>query len=234
VDEVLGDARLQSRALEDLSSAVNYRHWLASLAHPYLGDHAIEIGSGLGDYAQDWADLGVRITATDAEPERLAILRQRFADVDHVDVMEYLAPGDVDGDYSAAVAYNVLEHIPDDVGALRSFGRLLRPGGAVVLIVPAFEFATGRFDREVGHQRRYRTATLRAALRAAGLQVERLHYVNSLGLVAWFVGMRLLRLTPGAGPALTVWDRAAIPVLRTVESRWRPPFGQSVFAVARN
>jgi hypothetical protein len=63
--------------------------------------------------------------------------------------------------------------------------------------------------------------------------VERAHYVNCLGLPAWFTMMRLLRGTPRPGPALTGWDRLVIPALRRVESRWQPPFGQSVFAVAR-
>jgi SAM-dependent methyltransferase len=233
MSEVLGDIALQSQTLEDLASAVNYRRWLASLALPYLGEHAIEVGSGQGDYVQEWVDAGVRMTASEAEPGRLAFLRRRFAGDDRVDVVAYTAPSDVEGSYSAAVAFNVLEHIPDDVAALRGFGRLLRPGGAVVLIVPAFEFAIGPFDRAVGHQRRYRLRTLAAALERAGLQAERLNYVNSLGLLAWFVGMRLLRMTPGEGPILTGWDRAVIPVLRRMEGRWRPPFGQSAFAVAR-
>ena len=230
---MLGDAELQSRALEDLTSAANYRAWLASLALPHLGEHAIEIGSGLGDYAREWADLGVRMTASDAQPERLELLRRRFDGDDRVDVVEYLAPAEVDGDYSAAVAYNVLEHIPDDVGALTSFARLTRAGGAIVLLVPAFEFAMGRFDRAVGHQRRYTLPTLGSALTRAGLRVERMHYVNSLGLVAWFLGMRVLRMTPREGPLLTAWDRAVVPVLRRLEAHRSPPFGQSVFAVAR-
>jgi SAM-dependent methyltransferase len=230
---VLGDAQLQSRALEGLASAVNYRRWLTSLALPYLGEHAIEIGSGRGDYAEEWAAQGVRVTASEAEASRLELLRRRFAGSGLVDVVEYAAPADVEGDYSSVVAYNVLEHIPDDVAALEGFARLLRPGGAVVLFVPAFEGAMSRFDRAVGHQRRYRVATLRAALSAAGLHAERLHYVNSLGLLAWFAGMRLLRMAPNEGPILSAWDRAVVPALRRAEARRPPPFGQSVFAVAR-
>ena len=233
VVEVLGNTQLQARTLEDLASAVNYRRWLASLARPYLGEHPIEIGSGNGDYIEEWLNVSPRVTASEAEPGRLAALRRRFEGDERVDVVEYVAPADVEGNYSAAVAYNVLEHIRDDVAALGGFRLLARPGGAVVLLVPAFEAAMGRFDRAVGHQRRYRVATLRAALEAAGLRVERLHYVNSLGLLAWFTGMRVLGMTPREGVMLTAWDRVVVPVLRTLEALRPPPFGQSVFAVAR-
>jgi SAM-dependent methyltransferase len=230
---VLGDAALQSEALEDLASAVNYRRWLASLALPYIGEHPIDIGSGNGDYVVEWLTRAERVTATEAEPARLEELRARFARDERVDVVEYFAPSELERDHSAAVAFNVLEHIRDDVAALRSFGRLVRRGGAVVLIVPAFEFATSRFDRALGHQRRYRVETLRAALDAASLRTERIHYVNSLGLLAWFTGMRLLGMTPREGPILSFWDKAVVPALRTLEGKRPPPFGQSVFAVAR-
>jgi SAM-dependent methyltransferase len=233
VTGVEGDSGLQSDVLEDLATARNYRRWLCSLGVPYFGDDVLEIGSGLGHYAADWADLGVRITASEADPDRLAHLRATFADDPRVAVRELAVPIRESAAYSTVVAYNVLEHIPDDVGALGTFRGLLRPGGAVVLIVPAFPAAMSRFDREIGHQRRYTRDSLATALRAAGLQVERCHYVNAPGLLAWYVGMRLLGGRPKEGPLLTVWDRVVAPIESRLERYVRVPFGQSVFAVAR-
>lgn len=231
--DIAGDSALMSDALEDLESARNYRDWLCSLGLPYFGDDVLEIGSGLGHYAADWADMGVNITASEADPTRLAALRERFANDQRVRVRELSVPIAETGDYSTVVAYNVVEHIPDHVGALRSFAGLLRPGGAVVLIVPAFQFAMSEFDRAIGHQRRYRTAGLASALRRAQLKVERCHYINGPGLLAWYVTCRLLRGRPKQGPLLTAYDRLYVPAQRWIESKVTMPFGQSVFAVAR-
>jgi len=137
------------------------------------------------------------------------------------------------GAYSSVVACNVLEHVPDDVGALRAFAGLVRPGGRVVLVVPAFPSAMSAFDRAIGHQRRYRRAGLHAALEAAGLQVERLHHVNSAGLLGWYVAVKALRGRPRAGALLSTYDRGVVPWLRRLEARRPPPFGQSLLAVAR-
>jgi SAM-dependent methyltransferase len=230
---VEGDTALQSEVLEDLSEAVNYRAWLVALTLPHLGGRAIEVGSGNGDYAEAWASAGVQITASEADAARLMQLHERFAASPRVEVRELRAPIDVNDDYDAVVALNVLEHIPDDVEALRSFAGLLRPGGAVVLVVPAFPVAMSKFDRAIGHQRRYRKETLRAALESAGLQIEVLRHVNGPGLLAWIVGMRLLRMRPGSGPVLRVWDGRVIPRIRRRESRHEPRFGQSILAVAR-
>lgn len=230
---VLGDSVLQSQTLEDLSSAVNYHDWLTTLAVPYLGEDPLEVGSGSGDYAATWVKTAGRITATDADPARLAQLRIRFAGDPRVRVGELSLPSVEDGGHSAVLAFNVLEHIADDVATLRGLGRLLRPGGAVVLFVPAFPALMSRFDRAVGHQRRYRLDTLLRVLAVAGLRTETLHYVNAPGLLAWFAGMRLLGMTPGEGRLLRVWDGVVVPGARRLEARRSPPFGQSVFAVAR-
>lgn len=231
--QVAGDAAMQDEVLEDLASAVNYRRWLCDLARPYLGGAALEIGSGRGDYALTWLAQGERVTASEGSPARCEALRARLARAaPQVPVRLLHAPVQERGEFSAVVAYNVLEHIPDDVAALRSFKGLLRDGGRVVLLVPAFEFAMSAFDRAVGHQRRYTVPALRRTLSRAGLHVERIHYVNWLGLLAWVVLMKWFKGRPKEGPLLRLWDALVIPVVRFTERWVNPPFGQSVFAVA--
>ena len=231
---VLGDTELQTVALEDNANAVHYHEWLCELARPYLGDHPIELGSGLGGYVQSWLDAGVpRMTATEADPSRLAHLRERFEGDQRVDVREINLQDPPEGSWSSFVSFNVLEHIPDDVAALSVARRIVRPGGTVVSFVPAFPFAMSRFDRQIGHVRRYTVASARAAYLKAGLDVERVTYVNAPGLLAWFVGMRVLRMTPKDGPLLSVWDGQVIPRVRRFEARHAAPFGQSVLAVGR-
>jgi hypothetical protein len=118
------------------------------------------------------------------------------------------------------------------VAAVRAMGALVRPGGAVVLVVPAFPSAMSRFDLAIGHQRRYTRASLAGALSGAGLAVQRLRYVNPVGLLAWYVMVKALGRTPRNGAALRLYDRAVVPLARGLD-RVPVPFGQSVFAVAR-
>ena len=73
---------------------------------------------------------------------------------------------------------NVLEHIADDVGALKAFKRILVPGGRVIVFVPAAAGCVRSADAELGHHRRYSKRTLRAAFTDAGLELIRLRYTN--------------------------------------------------------
>ena len=232
--QVAGDSPLQSRVLESLTSVVNYQQWLTSLAVPYLGDHPIELGSGNGDYAQRWLDLGVReITVSELDASRLGQLRERFDRDERVHVREIDVTRPDGKDYSALVAFNVLEHIADDVAALRGARDLVRAGGHVVMFVPAFEFAYGRFDAQVGHFRRYRLGPLRDRFVQAGLIVEDIRYVNAPGLLSWFIGVRLLGMQVNDGALVRAWDSTVTPITRRVESRVRLPFGQSLLVVGR-
>ena len=67
----------------------------------------------------------------------------------------------------------------------------------------------------------------------AGLQIETLRYANSLGLVGYYVSTSLLRQTPGPGPMVKFYDSVVAPMTRFAERIVRPPFGQSVLAIAR-
>jgi SAM-dependent methyltransferase len=231
---LVGDSKFQTTALENLAETPHYRDWLTSLAKPYLGDNPIELGSGTGDYAAHWLAGGVeRITLTEIDRERRAILETRFAGDPRVAVtsIDIFAPQSAD--YSAMVSFNVLEHIENDFAALKSAHNLLRPGGYVFHLVPAFPFAMSRFDRELGHFRRYRKKQIADSARAAGLIVDDVRYLNAPGLVAWFVMMRLLKGEPSPGVMLRLWDSKVIPSERWLETKTRVPFGQSVVLLAR-
>jgi ubiquinone/menaquinone biosynthesis C-methylase UbiE len=231
--DIAGDQQVQSEVLEGLATAVNHRRWFVELALPYLGDDPIEIGSGLGDYALEWSERMPRFTATEADPERLVRLKERMTDHPTVSVREMLLPTEDTANYSAAVSYNVLEHIEDHVGALRSMAQLVRPGGKLVLIVPAFMFAMSPVDIATGHVRRYTKKTMRTALTEAGLEVEQVRYANALGLIGYYIATSIFKLAPKEGAMVKIYDTLILPVTKVVESMVRPPFGQSVFAVAR-
>jgi SAM-dependent methyltransferase len=230
---ILGDQRVQSEVLEGLSMCKNHRKWFVSFALPYLGDHPIEVGAGLGDYAEEWLTHVPRMTVAEAEPDRLVALKERFGGNSKMDVRELLLPDPEPGNYSAAVSYNVLEHIEDDTAALKSMAGLVRPGGHVVIVVPAFEWAMSPADIATGHVRRYTKKSMRAAMSAVGLDIVKLHYANTFGLVGYVLTTKILRMMPGPGKIVWIYDRFIAPLTRFAERVVTPPFGQSVVAIGR-
>jgi SAM-dependent methyltransferase len=96
-----------------------------------------------------------------------------------------------DGVADAVVSANLLEHVPDDVMALREIARVLRPGASAVLVVPAGPSTYDYYDRFLGHERRYGRRELASKCRTAGLQVtDDLHIGSLLYPAFWTVKQR--------------------------------------------
>jgi SAM-dependent methyltransferase len=211
-----------------------YRRFQLDLISPYCGRTVLEVGAGLGEFAQGFTGLD-RLVVTDADPGAVELLAARFADRPEVEARQ-LALGtelSIDKPVDSVIAINVLEHIEDDAAALRSLANLVVPGGTIVLWVPGYQQLYGEFDRRVGHVRRYTPATVSDAVLRAGLQVEVAKPVNLLGGIAWWAAVRRGGSTSPNPKLVAIYDRFVVPTTRAIERRVRVPFGQTVLCVAR-
>ena len=123
-------------------------------------------------------------------------------------------------------------HPPTTSAVFRLFAERLRPGGHLLVLVPAHQALYGEVDRSVGHERRYNRPLLRGRLVTAGFEPVELRYVNPVGAAGWLVSSRLLRRDQvPTGPLRKLYD-ALVPVLRPLD-RLPLPFGLSLWAVGR-
>ena len=138
---------------------------------------------------------------------------------------------------------DVLEHVADDAASLAAVARLLRPGGRVLLTVPAYAWLWSAHDVSHHHHRRYTRSQLVALAQASGLQVERAGYFNTL-LFPLVAGVRLATRLIGRdggegsdarlpGAPLNALLQAVFALERHVVPRWPLPFGVSAVAVLR-
>ncbi|TCC53044.1 class I SAM-dependent methyltransferase [Kribbella capetownensis] len=211
-----------------------YRRYQYDLIAPHCGRTVLEVGAGLGEFATQFTGLD-RLVLTDADPDAVELLAERFADRPEVEARQLALGGElsVGKPVDSIVAINVLEHIEDDAAALKSLSRLVIPGGTIVLWVPGYQQLYGEFDRRVGHFRRYTPAALRDAFERAGLRVELAKPVNLLGGIAWWAAVRRGGSTKPNPRLVSIYDRFVVPVTRAVESVVPVPFGQTVLGVAR-
>lgn len=230
-----------SESLAALEGADNYNSMIGDLIEPYLGSSVVEIGSGTGTVAaglvrrlrrtgSDWSYL-----ASEPGADLFAELQRRFADEPAVDTLhgDGLAALDTVDSCDSIVLVNVLEHIEHDQDFVRQAARRLRGGGALVLWVPAGKALYSGSDLAMGHYRRYTPSTLRRLLARAGMVPEVLDFHNGPGAAAWWLIAKKLGRQPTDGALPSIYDRAVVPVVARAEQRFRPPYGQSLFCVAR-
>jgi hypothetical protein len=110
---------------------------------------------------------------------------------------------------------------------------ILAPGGAIVLLVPAFQALYGPIDWNLGHHRRYDRAAIAGLAQATGLLIKKLHYVNFAGFFGWWLNSHVFRREAQSEGQIAVFDRCLVPILSRIEGLAPPPFGQSLFTVLR-
>lgn len=230
------------------------RHWwfvgrrqiLLSVLAPWVrglgpSPRILDFGCGTGAFLEHLDALG-EVTAVDAEHEAVAFCHLRGRGE-----VTYVAPDAplpfADSTFDAVTALDVIEHIEVDVRALKELRRVLRPGGVLLVAVPAFGFLWGDQDEISHHFRRYRAPELVRALEAAGFTLERTTYFNTLLFpVVAIVRIVRRRLRPSRrdktdltmGPA---WANGALGRMFGAEAavvrRTRMPFGVSLLAISR-
>ncbi len=206
---------------------------------PPLRPRILDVGCGTGSTLKELQEMG-EASGADISEEAVAFCRRRGCrDVRRVP--EAGLPF-AEGEFDAVLSLDVLEHIADDRAALREYLRVARPGGVLLVTVPAYAWLWSVHDDLNRHRRRYLRAPLRSLLFSAGWEVERLSYFCTFlfpPVAAVRLAFRLLRRErPGLEfkiPGQLV-NRACRAVFSSEASWLRRadfPFGSSLLAVCR-
>lgn len=146
----------------------------------------LDAGCGTGINLDYLSEFGT-VTGVDGSEDAIAFCRQRGHD-DVVQADLTRLDGWPDDRFDLVTALDVVEHIEDDRAAVRQLVRVTRPGGLLLVTVPAFPGLWSEHDEVNHHKRRYRGAEIRALLASQGCDLVRFTYMNAfLFPVAWLV-----------------------------------------------
>jgi SAM-dependent methyltransferase len=198
----------------------------------------LDVGCGTGANLLMLSQYG-DAEGVDVSQDALAFCRERGLAKVTLGAAEKL-PYD-DGIFDLVTAFDVVEHMDDDLAGLREMRRVLRPGGRVLLFVPTFMFLWGLQDEVSNHRRRYRLPELRRVLEQAGFEIERTTYANITFFLPILLVRKLMRLT---GVKTDSENTINVPALNGILGRvfgaesWilkhtNIPFGVSGLCVAR-
>ncbi|HEY6064630.1 MAG TPA: glycosyltransferase, partial [Thermoanaerobaculia bacterium] len=176
-----------------------YNRWLVGRFEHAVGRRVLEIGAGFGNISRHLKGREL-LVVSDLDPVALEHLKGVFRDDRSVRVASYRFPLDESAreevralGIDTVVCLNVLEHIEDDRTTLANMYEALRPGGRLVLLVPAFASLYGTLDEHLHHFRRYEKAELEEKIREAGFVLEDSRFVNRPGIFGWWLNGRLLK-----------------------------------------
>jgi SAM-dependent methyltransferase len=197
---------------------------------PAVTGRALDFGAGFGACHEMLAQYCGEVDAFEMDSEALAGCRARGYAVATAQWEELRGP------YALVGAFDVIEHLENDVAWLKKIHARMQEGGTIALSVPAFMFLWSEHDVLHQHYRRYTKKTITKALQDAGFEVIRTSYWNFL-LFPVALLMRLIGKAGGESLSPSKPVNAALDGILTLEATliptWSLPWGTSVAVIAR-
>jgi glycosyltransferase involved in cell wall biosynthesis len=222
--------------LNNLTGTPQYLTWITRILRRHLGDTVLEVGAGIGNITGRLMGRRVQYMAAEKDPLHLHALRNRFLRTPNVCVrpLDAAVPAEFDSlvaSFDTVLCVNVLEYLEAPEATVEALSRTLKPGGALLVLVPQSPALYCGIDRKLGHRRRFRMEELCRMLEAAGLRIETAHQLNKIGALAWATYGGLLRRTSISKVTLKLFDKS-VWFWRRVDGLlpWK---GLSVIVVAR-
>jgi glycosyltransferase involved in cell wall biosynthesis/protein-L-isoaspartate O-methyltransferase len=210
-----------AKMLDSLAGTKRFNRWMADTVRPMVGTRVLELGAGIGNMTQHLARGRKIYVASDIDQEHIARLRVRFRgrpnlEIRRCDLCDAADFQPMLGLFDSVVCLNVVEHVEDDLGALRNIFSALKPGGRAIILVPQDQKAFGTLDEVLGHCRRYSEAQLRARMEEAGFAVERVLHFNRVTRPGWRFNGQVLKRRSFGRFQLKVFD-TLVPLWRRID-----------------
>jgi SAM-dependent methyltransferase len=189
-----------AETLDVVGQAQRFNRWMFETIKPHCAGHVLEVGSGVGNMSKFFMEAGMPIMLTELRTHycnKLGELYNGDPSLLGIRQMDLTDPAfetkfaDLLGKFDTVFALNVVEHIEDHDLALLNIKKLLKTGGKLIVLVPAFQALYNKFDTELGHFRRYTRTNLGELFKRTQYDIKHQQYFNAAGMPGWFVSGKL-------------------------------------------
>ncbi|NVO20750.1 MAG: methyltransferase [Bacteroidetes bacterium] len=186
--------------LQTIALANHLNEWMYATIKPHCKGKVMEIGSGIGNISEFFLNDNIPILLSDIRESYCKALRGKFEGFKPLLGIEMMNLTDSDFDlkfskyfnsFDTVFALNVVEHIYDEQLAIANCYKLLKPGGHLIILVPAYQWLFNSFDSELFHYRRYTRRRLEKVFTSNQFQVKHSQYFNAAGIAGWLVSGKI-------------------------------------------
>ena len=221
------------QTLNAIAKADRFNLWMYNQMYPYIKGDVLEIGSGIGNISRLIKTDG-EVFLSDVRNQYIDILKIKFPEKNIINI-DLVSPSfdtlysDYFGKFDFVFALNVIEHIKDDRTAVQNMNKLLKKGGKMFILVPAFQYLFNQFDVTLEHFRRYTEKSLKNIF-PDEKNIIKTWYFNSVGILGWYFVGKILskKIIPESNMSLY---NKLIPFIKIVDILCFKKIGLSVIAV---
>ncbi|MBC7873352.1 MAG: class I SAM-dependent methyltransferase, partial [Ferruginibacter sp.] len=210
--------------------AKNWKKYFSRQIRPYIKGTVLEVGPGIGATTLLLNDGTARQWLMLEPDEHMSNALVKKIEAKELPSNCQLQTGTIDqvtATFDTIIYIDVLEHIIADAEEMKKAAALLRPGGHIIVLSPAFQYLFSPFDKAIGHHRRY-NKKLFTILTPPGLQLLRSRYYDSAGYFAALMNKIFLRRKYPTLKQVLFWDNWLVPVSKLTDRLFFFSFGKSI------
>jgi 2-polyprenyl-3-methyl-5-hydroxy-6-metoxy-1,4-benzoquinol methylase len=224
-----------------ISRADKFNRWMYDTIRHYLKGEILEVGSGIGNISKYLIPGDHPVTLSDYNREYRVLLQEKFghhknvvaiieADLQHRQFeQQYMRYKEK---FDSIFMLNVIEHLADDRQAVENCRYMLRVGGNLIVLAPAYPSLFCRLDKELGHYRRYTLKSLSRVISMAGLTIINRQYFNSLGIAGWWISGQVFNSKSLGKNEMSAFNRL-VPVAKLFDKIIFKKAGLSAIVIAQ-
>jgi len=234
----MGEIAYVGNELDLFEQATEWKKYYGHFLTPYLKGKVLEVGAGIGGTTHELCDGSQeKWLCLEPDPNLYTRLENKIKD-GQLPACCYSKKGTT-GDlprtdkFNAIMYIDVIEHIEKDADELGRAKTLLAEKGYLIVLVPAHQFLYNEFDKAIGHYRRYNKKMLANAA-PEGLQLRKMMYLDSFGLIASLMNKYFLKQDYPTSKQIHFWNRFIVPVSKPIDFILSYNAGKTVLAIWQN
>lgn len=223
--------------LELFANAVHWKQYWGRKVMPFLGNHVLEVGVGMGTntpFFLDSCEDIKRWVCLEPDPTLSVQAEKKLSKFPIVEVQNgYLSDFKSEQKFDSILYIDVIEHIEDDAKEISLAKSFLKPDGYLIILVPAHQYLYSAFDKAIGHLRRYNKQMLKNIV-GQDLKLEMLVYLDSMGTAASVVNKLFLKQNYPTLKQIQFWDNYLVRISNFSDWILGYQIGKSLLGIWRN
>ena len=218
--------------LENFDKAVIWRKYIYLLIKKYINNNVLEVGAGIGSFTKNYEKKIRNLTLSETDDSNFNLLTSKFKDKNNIKVINSFT-SQISETFNTILHLNVLEHIEKDVEEINQALKKLKPNGHLIILVPAHNELYGKFDKAIGHIKRYKIDFFKS-LKLDNAEVMELYYLDSLGYFLYYLNKIFFKeeIYP-TKLKIFLWDKLFTPFSMILDKLLYYKFGKNVMCVIK-
>ena len=218
--------------LENFDRAHIWRKYIFFLIKKYFREDFLEGGAGIGSFTKNYSNKFNNVTLTELDENNLIQLRKKFNNHKNIKILNDFTKN-INGNFNTIIYLNVLEHIEKDVEEINEALNKINSGGHLILLVPAGNKLYGKFDKAVGHFRRYELDFFKNNKFENGNVID-LYRLDCLGYFLYFVNQLIFKNeTYPSKLKIFIWDKFFTPLTIIFDRLTNYKFGKNIICIIK-